>query len=1247
MPVTVAQLDVKLGSNTRDLDRGLASANRSVQGFGKSLAGVGSVAGGFILGGAIQAMVGSVASLTRGAFEFEAQMANVNSIAQLSTGELKALSAEVNALAGATAQAPQALAAGLYDIYSSGFQGAAALEVLEAAANAATAGLTGTDVAARAITQVMNAYGQEVYTAAEISDVLFQVVNDGVITFEQIANNMGNTLPLANALGISIYELGAAYAQMTLQGVNASAAETQIASLMRAAANPTEALTAATQAYGYETTQALLAAEGMPGLLKAIDQAANGNSAALYEMLGTQEAVNAAMILGTDGAAAYVDEVTKMQGASDGAGATQTALAKQMESAAFRMRQAKIAIQQAATAFIGALAPAIAKAAQGFTFLVLRGLVPLIDGFGRVIAPIGRFIGTFDDVFASGQKVSTILDEIFGTKALGGPMMGSVITTAGGRLRDLATDILTIVDSFGDLARAFQQGGVGEVFSVLGEELATIGDAAASAIGTVVDVAVEFVVDTVLSVAGWLWEHRDDIWGGIKDLVGWTTDTFTDAVTATIDGTIALAGDVGDAAGDLWGWIKGQLFPNESGGATSGEHALGDAAPFDLGTVALQIADWAITALVDLGTAMKEQIEEWWPSVAGAIGDAWDAAVTIGSWSIDAVTDLGTAVAGKVSEWWDGVPEAIGSAWDAALAIGSWTITAVADLGDAVYTKVAGWWASVQDELGSAWDLTVSIGTWIAQEATQGSLVTTVTTFVQEQLAEANIEITHYTLTVGTPDTIEVSIDFGAIWDNIVAGLIGGPDSMVVSEDQEANERIRGFGRKIGEGFVGLVVEGLKLAFTPGGVGGEDQEGDPSTIGGIIYSLIAGMFEGVWDEAGKVTDGFMADAELWRVGVMADWLAFEESIVSIFAGDEQTSGVGAGAHVERVGGLWDELQGAFDGLTDLSMPDLPDWLTDFEWLTGPINTLVEEINEKAGDLREAWQDLQFWKGQASDIPPQQDPRRYQPTTSSQPGSINGEPVTALPAVGAGPTAFSLPAPDLTAFNAAIAEAAVKLSAFRDGDWQATLDADTGPAALAYTDVMTWGGVWGESTFAATFDIDTGPAALAYTSAFGWGNTWESQVFTARFSIDTSPLQAAYQTALQVAQDIRDIMPSSPAKKGPLSTPISFGYIADELASAMSRLAPIADQGLGAAADRLGRRLPALDLAMGPAYGGDGAAGHGAGAVINLGGVRVEVKAPIYGVDDLEGTILDTFTGKVVPALETAIARRERSLGVRA
>jgi TP901 family phage tail tape measure protein len=258
--------------------------------------------------------------------------------------------------------------------------------------------MTTTDVAAQGITAALNAYGLQATDAGKISDIMFQTVNDGVITFDQLANNMGNVLPVANSLGIGMDQVGAAYAQMTLNGVNASAAETQISALMRSALNPTTQLTAAVQAHGYASAESLIQTEGLSGYLDVLNDAAGGSQSAMLDLTGSQEAMNAATILGQDGVADYNEELDKMTHASDGAGATQTALAKQMESSAFKIAKAKQSLEILAVTLGGVLLPVIGKAAEGLTGLLTNSIMPFVNGsLLPGIAKFGKmFSGQFD-----------------------------------------------------------------------------------------------------------------------------------------------------------------------------------------------------------------------------------------------------------------------------------------------------------------------------------------------------------------------------------------------------------------------------------------------------------------------------------------------------------------------------------------------------------------------------------------------------------------------------------------------------------------------------------------------------------------------------------------------------------------------------------------------------------------------------------------------------------------------------------
>src|SRR5690606_2299601 len=115
---------------------------------------------GVVLG--LAAVVLGLGGAALAAVEFEKNMRNVNSLPLESDARLSSLSRSVLEIARQVPQTAENLAEGLYDIASSGFEGAEGLMVLEASAVAASAGLTTTAVSAGVVTSVLNAYGLSV-----------------------------------------------------------------------------------------------------------------------------------------------------------------------------------------------------------------------------------------------------------------------------------------------------------------------------------------------------------------------------------------------------------------------------------------------------------------------------------------------------------------------------------------------------------------------------------------------------------------------------------------------------------------------------------------------------------------------------------------------------------------------------------------------------------------------------------------------------------------------------------------------------------------------------------------------------------------------------------------------------------------------------------------------------------------------------------------------------------------------------
>lgn len=737
--------------------KSVESFSQKIDRLGPSITTVGTTLAGF--GAVITAGFGAAAKV---AIDFGEQMANVNSIAQLSAGELDKVSQAVLDLSRNTGQGPATLAAGLYDIYSSGFEGAEGLKVLTQAANAANAGLTNTAVSAKAITAVLNAYHLNADDAAHVSDVLFQTVNEGVISFEQLATNMGNTLPLGNALGVSFEELGAAYARLTLSGIGASQAETQIAALMRAAINPTTDLTAAIKDYGYESASALIAAEGFTGYLEFLGKASGGSQEELFNLLGTTEAVNAALVLGGDNIDGYIESLNRMRGASDGAGATQIALAEQAKSTAFQLRKLKATMQVFAIAIGSKLEPAIRFAANALNtalngFLALpKGvqtaiaavvgitgaaaafggalllIVPRILEFQRAMAAIGGMRGVFSILTAGipGLRALSLAFKFAGIAAIAGT---AAYATNFLGFRDFTHKVIDtgkgVLGFFGDLKDKWDD--LGHVFGGGGGKAIRNATSPLSALQRALGGTKDELGDTA--------DEANAAWKGLNkfqkvtyvaeyalgrlidsNAPDWLKDIATNAKRA-----IPQIRYFGNFLGDLW-----------SGSPRKAMQSLADLSP-SLQKIAKNLAP-AVTGVRDLVSAFQiggfgAFLREL-PQAFGMIGDSIDlflrqitGGLSIKDWTL-------TVAAPKIAGWlkdiapdvWDGLVKVAGWAWDGLVELGGWVLSVgvptVIGAISSIWDSVSSWvtdtaWPAVKDTAIAIGDVLLNIGSWAAGAA--------------------------------------------------------------------------------------------------------------------------------------------------------------------------------------------------------------------------------------------------------------------------------------------------------------------------------------------------------------------------------------------------------------------------------------------------------------------------------------------------------------------------------------------------
>jgi TP901 family phage tail tape measure protein len=309
-------------------------------------------------------MAASMLAATHEAGDFQERMLEVSSITKETGGELKNTGDQVMEMSGRFRQGSDEMAAGLYDLASSGLEGADAMEVLGVANTAATAGMTDTATASRAITAVLNAYQLSASEATDVSDTLFKTVEVGVLRFEDLALQLGDFVPLGQAAGVTMGEMGAAIAALTRGGFPAAQAATSLAGAMRAFIKPSEAMNTVVSDLGFESASAMLKTEGLEGALKMLHGTTGGNIESMGQLFQDTEGLRGVLTLTANDGALLSDALDKIADRGARAGATQDAFAIQSQGLNVQMDILKNNIENASIQVGEHYLPAVTKVVE-------------------------------------------------------------------------------------------------------------------------------------------------------------------------------------------------------------------------------------------------------------------------------------------------------------------------------------------------------------------------------------------------------------------------------------------------------------------------------------------------------------------------------------------------------------------------------------------------------------------------------------------------------------------------------------------------------------------------------------------------------------------------------------------------------------------------------------------------------------------------------------------------------------------
>ena len=423
--MTVAELDVKINGRIDLLEKELGKARVQIRAFAeqakndtrnatRDIASQADALGKKLTATLTLPIAAAAVAAGKAAMDFDQALRNVDSIAKLSTKGLAELHNEVLDMARdpSIRQGPQDLATGLYEVYSSGFKGKQALEVLRVSAIGASAGMSDTATSSKALMAVLNSGIPGVKSAKEAMDILFKEVDLGVNSFGDLASQIGDVLPTAAAAKVRLQEVTAAIATMTRGGISAAESVTSLNQMMLHIIKPSESAAKLMKAAGIEFGITALESKGLSGWLAEVEAKFGRNKQALTEIMPEVRGLRGLLSLTRNDGKDFNEMLNGMGKASAGAGSATEALRRQnaglkaqfdiaikdFKIAAIEIGETLAPEVRRLTADIRALGKWISSLSpEQRRMIVDAGLVvaalgPLVIGFGKVAAGIQAII---------------------------------------------------------------------------------------------------------------------------------------------------------------------------------------------------------------------------------------------------------------------------------------------------------------------------------------------------------------------------------------------------------------------------------------------------------------------------------------------------------------------------------------------------------------------------------------------------------------------------------------------------------------------------------------------------------------------------------------------------------------------------------------------------------------------------------------------------------------------------------------
>ncbi|MGJ3241148.1 MAG: phage tail tape measure protein [Anaerolineae bacterium] len=656
-------LNSALGNAQNFSSRLTSTVTSNVQRLGTVMTGV-ALTGATAFAGLSVAGIRQFSNLERGMNEVFTLMPGISQAA------MDDMTLQTNIFAERFGNLPENVIPALYQSLSAGVPQDNVFAFLETAQMAATGGITDLQTSVDGISSVMNAYGAEVVSAQQASDLMFTAVRLGKTNFEELSSSLFNVIPTASSLGVQFGDVTAGLAAITSQGVPTSVATTQMRQLFVELGDSASGVGEIFSQVAGQSFQDFIAdGNDVSDALQLLYDHAEDTGLNIDQLFSSVEAGGAALALtgqGADRFASFLGEMQNATGATEAAfGTMNTGIARSVD---FLSSSFSVFLSNVGSVMAPIVGPVI-DVLTTFFRIINNGLdsgETMSDWLGDLpgfLQPAGQFVG---QIAAGFHNMGLIIGNLSGAATAGGNALGLFFTVfedgssylseiiAGfgasqESAQSLATGIINLATTIGNIIApiaAFIQQNV-----QMSDVLMGIGIAIASVVIPAVVSLVAPIVGTFALLVGAVallrtaWQNNV---GGIQEHVGnfanWFTGTAMPAVVGFITGTVIptffsfidtltqIWDDVSPTLTSLFDWFTGTGLP------LIGEF---------INTVFLPIVDMMVDNIVTI-----------WDTVSPYLTSLYDWFVTTG------LPGIGEYITGPFTTFITGMTDLLGSIWD-------------------------------------------------------------------------------------------------------------------------------------------------------------------------------------------------------------------------------------------------------------------------------------------------------------------------------------------------------------------------------------------------------------------------------------------------------------------------------------------------------------------------------------------------------------------------------------------------------